>query len=44
MIITDFNKMSLEELTVINKFMGFEFEINDGKITGAALQNGKQGD
>ena len=44
MIVTDFNKMSLEELTVINKFMGFEFELNDGEIVGTALQNGTQGD
>ena len=34
MIITDFNQMTLEELTVMHKRMGLEFEINDGKITG----------
>ena len=33
MIITDFNKMSLEEIEIINYHLGIEMEINDGKIT-----------
>lgn len=35
MIITDYNEMSLTELSVINYALGIEFEINDGKITNA---------
>ena len=35
MIITDFNEMSITELSVINYALGIEFEINDGKITNA---------
>ena len=35
MIITDYNEMSLTELSVINYTLGIEFEINDGKITNA---------
>lgn len=34
MIITDYNKMTLEELEVIHSAIGLEFEIADGKITG----------
>jgi hypothetical protein len=34
MIITDFNKMSLEDLEVIHYNLGMSFEINDGKIVG----------
>ena len=33
MIITDYNEMSLTELSVINCALGMEYEINDGKIT-----------
>lgn len=33
MIITDYNEMSLTELSVINYALGIEFEINNGKIT-----------
>lgn len=36
MIIADFNKMTLEELDIINYHLGIEMEINDGKITNAA--------
>ena len=32
MIITDFNKMSLEELLIIHAALGIEFEVSDGKI------------
>lgn len=32
MIVTDFNKMFLEELEAMNLVLGIEFEINDGKI------------
>ena len=32
MIVTDFNKMTTCELEAINKCLGIEFEINDGKI------------
>ena len=32
MIVTDFNKMTTCELEAINKGLGIEFEINDGKI------------
>ncbi len=35
MIITDYNEMSLTELSVINYTLGIEFEINNGKITNA---------
>lgn len=35
MIITDFNEMSITELSVINYALGIEFEINNGKITNA---------
>ena len=35
MIITDYNEMSITELSVINYALGMEFEINDGKITNA---------
>lgn len=33
MVITDFNEMSLQELTVINENLGLEYVIEDGKIT-----------
>ena len=33
MIITDFNKMTLEELFIINKVFNYEYCINDGLIT-----------
>ena len=35
MIVTDFNKMAICELEAINKGLGIEFEINDGKIVSA---------
>ena len=35
MIITDMNKMSLEELEVIHYNMGISVEINDGRIVGS---------
>lgn len=34
MIITDFNQMSVNDLTVINSVIGLGFVIEDGKITG----------
>ena len=33
MIITNFNEMTLEELEVINQNFGYEYIIEDGKIT-----------
>lgn len=33
MIITDYNKMTLEELSVINLAFGISYVIEDGKIT-----------
>lgn len=35
MIITDFNKMSIDELEVANKTLGKEYVIEDGRITEA---------
>jgi len=35
MIITDFNQMSISDLTVINNVIGLSFVIEDGKITKA---------
>ena len=35
MIITDMNKMTLEELAAIHSRLGIGLEINDGKITGS---------
>lgn len=35
MIITDYNKMTLEELMVIHKTFDLEYTIEDGKITKA---------
>ena len=35
MIVTDFNKMTPCEFEAINKGLGIEFEINDGKIVSA---------
>lgn len=32
MVIVDYNEMSVEELEAINKCLGIEFEINDGRI------------
>lgn len=37
MIVIDFNEMTLEELITINNYLGFEFLINDGKITGREI-------
>lgn len=34
MVITDYNEMSLEELTVINENLGISFIVEDGKVTG----------
>lgn len=34
MIISDFNKMTVEELYIIYSRVGLEYEINDGKIVG----------
>lgn len=36
MIITDFNEMSICELEAIWGTLGFEFEVNDGRIVGAS--------
>ncbi len=36
MMIIDYNLMSVEELQIINAKTGTEFQINDGKIVGAA--------
>lgn len=33
MVITDFNKMTLEELTVIHEALGYEYIVEDGKIS-----------
>ena len=35
MIVPDFTKMTTCELEAINKGLGIEFEINDGKIVSA---------
>ena len=35
MIVTDFNKMTTCKLEAVNKGLGIEFEINDGKIVSA---------
>lgn len=35
MIITDMNKMSMEELGAIHDFLGIGLEINDGKVVGS---------
>lgn len=43
MIITDYNKMSIAELMVINRTLDIEFEINDGKIVGQKVNN-EEGD
>lgn len=32
MIITDYNKMTIKELKVINRVLGKEFVINNGRI------------
>lgn len=34
MIIKDFNRMTVCELVQLWEILGFEFEINDGKIVG----------
>lgn len=39
MIVTDFNKMTTCELESINKGLGIEFEINDGKIVSAVTKD-----
>ena len=39
MIITDYNKMTLEELEAINYALRIEFTIEDGKITEAEKEN-----
>lgn len=39
MIITDFNKMTLEDLEKIHYFLGLSFEINDGQIDGFEKEN-----
>lgn len=35
MIITDMNKMSIEELGAIHDYLGISLEINDGKVVGS---------
>lgn len=39
MIITDYNEMTLEELTACNTALGTEFEIADGKIIGVRKED-----
>lgn len=34
MIITDYNKMTLEELSVIRDYLGISYVIEDGRIVG----------
>lgn len=34
MVITDYNKMNIEEIMVIYEFIGISFLIEDGRITG----------
>ena len=34
MIITDYNKMNIEEIMVIYEYIGISFLIEDGKIVG----------
>ena len=43
MIITDFNEMSICEIEAINKGLGIEFLINDGKIVGT-VEGGNDND
>lgn len=38
MIITDMNKMNLEELGAMHSHMGLRYEINDGKIVGSVQE------
>ena len=37
MIITDYNKMTIEELRTINRCLRLSFKINDGKIKGVEV-------
>lgn len=39
MIITDYNKMTLEELLVINNVLGKEYVIRNGKIAEVVSEN-----
>ena len=39
MIVTDFNKMATCELEAINKGLGIEVEINDGKIVSVVTKD-----
>lgn len=39
MIITDYNKMSIKSLEVINKVLGKEYVIENGKITEVIREN-----
>lgn len=38
MIITDMNKMGIEELEAIHDCLGIGYEINDGKIVGSVYE------
>lgn len=42
MIITDYNKMSINELEAINKALGKEYVIENGKITEVIDTNEKK--
>ena len=41
MVITDPNKVTIDELEVISRVMNILFIINDGKIVGMEEKNGK---
>lgn len=42
MIITDFNEMSIEELSAINRVLQKEYIVENGKITGIEVIPAKQ--
>lgn len=41
MIITDYNKMTVEELYIINNYIGSCYVIEDGRITGIYKEENK---
>lgn len=43
MIVTDYNKMTVEELGVIHENLGIDFLIENGKITGTTKEDNANG-
>lgn len=41
MIITDYNRMTIEELMAIHEFLKVNYEIKNGKITKAFKEDGE---